>query len=128
MKIAVLSLGALLQLASLYIAFYSGLPGSIYLATLISIAGMFCILVVRYLAAPVILMAGVLIGLSLSHNESDLKTLSLLETQALALLQSGNQGSRQYHETETEITQINVPSLDTTPTVRDERLVAAASN
>ena len=49
MKIAVLSLGALLQFFALYIAFYSGLAGGIYLATLVSVAAMACMLAVRHL-------------------------------------------------------------------------------
>lgn len=128
MKIAVLSLGALLQFLALYIAFYSSLSGGIYLATLISVTAMACIFVVRHLVAPVCLMAGVLIGLSLSHNEADLKTLSLFESQALALLQPDSRGALQYNETSTEITQLNVtPIKSDIPGKNDATLVAIAA-
>ncbi|MGR5064964.1 hypothetical protein [Photobacterium sp. DNB22_13_2] len=128
MKIAVLLLGALLQFFALYIAFYSGLPGGIYLATLISVAAMASMLVVRHLVAPVCLVAGVLIGLSLSHNEADLKTLSLFESHALALLQADSRGSLQYNETSTEITQLNVtPIKSDIPDKKDTTLVAVAT-
>lgn len=85
MKIKVLLVGVLLQLVALYVAFFSGLQGNIYLATLISVAAMGCIAVIRGFTAPVCLLAGVLVGLSLSHNDSDLLMLSVLEQQAVSL-------------------------------------------
>ncbi|MCQ1059490.1 hypothetical protein ACQKPX_21310 [Photobacterium sp. DNB23_23_1] len=128
MKIAVLSLGALLQFFALYIAFYSGFAGGIYLATLISVAAMASMLVVRHLVAPVCLMAGVLIGLSLSHNEADLKMLSLFESQALALLQLDSRASLQYNETSTEITQLDVTPINSDlPDKKDPTLAVVAA-
>ncbi|PSW13270.1 hypothetical protein C9J01_10475 [Photobacterium rosenbergii] len=128
MKIAVLSLGALLQFFALYIAFYSDLYGSIYLATLISVVAMACVLVVRHLVAPVCLMAGILIGLSLSHNESDLKTLNVLEGQVLAWLEPEGQIPPQYNETETEITHLNISPIEATTLAKEETLAAVNSN
>ncbi|MGF1702475.1 hypothetical protein L4D09_19455 [Photobacterium makurazakiensis] len=86
MKLALLTTGVLLQFIALFVAFYSDVEGNIYIATLISVAAMGCIVTIRSLAAPVCLIAGILIGLSLSHNQSDLKTLNLLEQQAIAAL------------------------------------------
>ena len=128
MKIAVLSLGALLQFFALYIAFYSDLPGNIYFATLISVAAMACVLVIRHLVAPVCLMAGILIGLSLSHNESDLKTLNVLEGQMLAWLDPEGHDSDQFIETETEITHLSIPPIETTTIKKEETLAAVTSN
>ena len=128
MKIAVLSLGALLQFFALYIAFYSDLNGSIYLATLISVVAMACVLVVRHLVAPVCLMAGILIGLSLSHNEVDLKTLNVLEGQMLTWLDPEFHGNPQYNEIETEITHLNIAPIEPTVTSKKETLAAVTSN
>lgn len=128
MKIAVLLLGALLQFFALYIAFYSDLPGSIYFATLISVVAMACVLVIRHLVAPVCLMAGILIGLSLSHNESDLKTLNVLEGQMLAWFEPEGHGFAQSIETETEITHLSIPPIETTTVPKEETLAAVTSN
>ncbi|WP_051901836.1 hypothetical protein [Photobacterium sanctipauli] len=84
--IFVLAFGVLLQFVALYVAFYSGVEGNLYLATLISVAAMGCLVVIRSLIAPVCLAAGILIGLSLSHNDADLEMLGVLEDQAIAAL------------------------------------------
>ena len=116
MKIAVISLGALLQFLSLYVAFYSDIPGKIYFATLISVVAMGCILVLRHWVAPVCLLAGILIGLSLSHNSSDLQLLSALEDQVVAWWQqqAGDQNAQapSYVETTTPVTHLDVSALE----------------
>ncbi|MCW8327952.1 hypothetical protein MD588_03955 [Photobacterium sp. SDRW27] len=79
MKVAILSVGVVLQCIALYIAFYSSISGNIYLATLISVAAICCLITIRSIFAPVCLLAGILVGLSLSHNEADLQLLTQLE-------------------------------------------------
>ncbi|WP_299018602.1 hypothetical protein [uncultured Photobacterium sp.] len=79
MKLAALSIGVLLQFISLYIAFYSDVPGNIYLATLISVMSVCTLIIIRSLIAPACLLAGVIVGLSLSHNEADLQLLTKIE-------------------------------------------------
>ena len=86
MKLLLLMFGVALQMVALYVAFYSDMDGNIYLATLISVAAMSCIMVIRSLIAPVCLLSGILVGLSLSHNDSDLVVLSSLEKQAMNAL------------------------------------------
>lgn len=88
MKIAFLSVGVLLQGIALYIAFYSELSGSIYLATLVSVLSICCLMAIRSLIAPVCLFAGVLVGLSLSHNELDLQVLTQIEQRLQAMVQA----------------------------------------
>ena len=76
MKIAILSVGALLQVVALYIAFYSDIDGNIYLATLVSVLSICCLVAIRSLIAPACLLAGILVGLSLSHNKVDLQLIT----------------------------------------------------
>ncbi|MGF1724953.1 hypothetical protein [Photobacterium nomapromontoriensis] len=88
MTIKVLSIGVCLQLVAFYVAFFSDVQGNIYFATLISVAAIGCITVIRSFTAPVCLLAGILVGLSLSHNDSDLQLLSDLEQRAASLFTS----------------------------------------
>lgn len=88
MKIAFLSVGVLLQGVALYIAFYSEILGSIYLATLVSVLSICCLMAIRSLIAPVCLFAGVLVGLSISHNELDLQVLTQIEQRLQAMVQA----------------------------------------
>ncbi|MGF1759839.1 hypothetical protein L4D76_18245 [Photobacterium sagamiensis] len=80
MKLVFLIAGVLLQGLALYVAFYTEVRGNIYLATIVSVLSICCLISVRSLIAPASMMAGILIGLSLSHNESDLKLLNHLES------------------------------------------------
>ncbi|PSW06211.1 hypothetical protein [Photobacterium lipolyticum] len=84
MKLIFLITGILLQGVALYVAFYTELRGNIYLATIVSVLSICCLISVRSLIAPASMMAGILIGLSLSHNESDLKFLNHLESSVYA--------------------------------------------
>ena len=86
MKLVLLMFGVALQCLALYVAFYSDMDGNIYMATLISVAAMSCIMVIRSLIAPVCLLSGILLGLSLSHNDADLEVLTSLEKQAMNAL------------------------------------------
>lgn len=90
MKLTVLAIGVLLQFIALYIAFYLDMPGNIYLATLISVLSICSLITIRGLMAPVCLLAGILIGLSLSHNESDLEFLAKLEDSVQSLFVNGS--------------------------------------
>jgi hypothetical protein len=80
MKLFVLFIGMLLQGLAVYIAFFSGVGGSnIYIATIISIISLCTLMAIRSLIAPVCTFMGVLIGLSLSHNQADLSAMAKLE-------------------------------------------------
>lgn len=80
--------GVILQGLALYVAFYTDIRGNIYLATIISVLSICCLIAVRSLIAPASMLAGILIGLSLSHNESDLKFLNHLENTVYAVFNS----------------------------------------
>jgi len=88
MKIAFLLFGVFLQGVAIYIAFFSELVGDIYLATLVSVLSICCLITIRSLIAPVCLFAGILVGLSLSHNELDLQVLTDLEQQLQPIVQA----------------------------------------
>lgn len=88
MKIAILSVGALLQVVALYIAFYSDIDGNIYLATLVSVLSICCLVAIRSLIAPACLLAGILVGLSLSHNKVDLQLITHWEKSIQNLVQA----------------------------------------
>ncbi|MGF1877733.1 hypothetical protein L4D77_20755 [Photobacterium frigidiphilum] len=80
MKFFVLFIGMLLQGLAVYIAFLSGVGGSnVYIATIISIISLCTLMTIRSLIAPVCTFMGILIGLSLSHNQADLSVLAKLE-------------------------------------------------
>jgi hypothetical protein len=80
MQLFVLFIGMLLQGLAVYIAFFSGVGGSnIYIATIISIISLCTLMAIRSLIAPVCTFMGILIGLSLSHNQADLSVLAKLE-------------------------------------------------
>lgn len=80
MKLFVLFIGMLLQGLAVYIAFFSGVGGSnVYIATIISIISLCTLMAIRSLIAPVCTFMGILIGLSLSHNQADLSVLAKLE-------------------------------------------------
>lgn len=80
MKFFVLFIGMLLQGLAAYIAFLSGVGGSnVYIATIISIISLCTLMTIRSLIAPVCTFMGILIGLSLSHNQADLSVLAKLE-------------------------------------------------
>lgn len=80
MKLFVLFIGMLLQGLAVYIAFFSGVDGSnVYIATIISIISLCTLMAIRSLIAPVCTFMGILIGLSLSHNQADLSVLAKLE-------------------------------------------------
>ncbi|OAN17778.1 hypothetical protein A3K86_02340 [Photobacterium jeanii] len=84
MKLLFLILGTLLQGLALYVAFYLEADWNIYLATMISAFGLCTLVGVRSLIAPACLMAGIMIGLSLSHNEVDVQLLHQMEQTAQA--------------------------------------------
>lgn len=88
MKLTFLLFGVFLQGVAIYIAFYSEFTGNIYLATIISVFSICCLTAIRSLIAPVCLLAGILVGLSLSHNELDLQTLTVLEQQVQPMVQA----------------------------------------
>ncbi|MFC1503130.1 hypothetical protein ACFL53_02100 [Pseudomonadota bacterium] len=85
MKLIFLIAGVLLQGLALYVAFYTEIRGNIYLATIVSVLSICCLISIRSLIAPASMMAGILIGLSLSHNGSDLKFLKYLESSVYAV-------------------------------------------
>lgn len=80
MKFFVLFIGMLLQGVAVYIACFSGVGGSnVYLATIVSIISLCTLMAIRSLIAPVCTFMGIIIGLSLSHNQADLSVLNSLE-------------------------------------------------
>ncbi|MGF1863363.1 hypothetical protein [Photobacterium profundum] len=80
MKLFVLFIGMLLQGLAVYIAFFSGVGGSnVYIATIISIISLSTLMAIRSLIAPACTFMGIIIGLSLSHNQADLSVLAKLE-------------------------------------------------
>lgn len=79
MRLVILCFGAVLQFVALYIAFYSEMHGNIYLATLVSVVSICCLITIRSLLAPACLLAGIVVGLSLSHNKADLMLLTQWE-------------------------------------------------
>ncbi|PSW25807.1 hypothetical protein C9I94_04335 [Photobacterium swingsii] len=84
MKLLFLIFGALLQCLALYVAFFIESSWSVYLATMFSAFGLCTLVGVRSLMAPACLMAGIMIGLSLSHNEVDVQLLHQIEETAQA--------------------------------------------
>ncbi|KXI22576.1 hypothetical protein [Photobacterium sanguinicancri] len=84
MKLLFLILGALLQGLAIYMAFFVESSWSVYVATIMSAFGLCTLVGVRSLIAPACLMAGILIGLSLSHNEVDVQLLHQMEATAQA--------------------------------------------
>lgn len=79
LKLTMLLFGLMLQLIALYIAFFEEFYGNIYLATLLVVLSLVGLLLFKGLVAPVCLLAGVVIGLSLSHNQADRQILTHLQ-------------------------------------------------
>ncbi|GAB6261979.1 hypothetical protein PSSHI_22220 [Photobacterium sp. R1] len=71
-----LILGGLIQAVAVYIAFFSQFSGHLYIATILMVVALSSLMAIRSLIAPVCLLAGVIVGLALSHNQTDIKLLN----------------------------------------------------
>ncbi|MDO6705368.1 hypothetical protein [Photobacterium sp. 1_MG-2023] len=76
MTIFLLVLGGLVQVAATYVAFFTQFSGHLYLATILMVIALASLMAIRSLIAPVCLLAGIIIGLAISHNQADLKFLN----------------------------------------------------
>lgn len=70
-----LAVGAIIQVVAIYVAFFTQWPGHLYLATILMVLALASLMAIRSLIAPVCLLAGVIVGLALSHNQTDAKLL-----------------------------------------------------
>ncbi|NAX49129.1 hypothetical protein CAG70_19250 [Photobacterium halotolerans] len=75
MTIVFLGVGVTIQAVAIYVAFFTQFPGHLYIATILMVLALTSLMAIRSLIAPACLLAGVIVGLALSHNQSDVKLL-----------------------------------------------------
>lgn len=89
MAIIFLISGSLIQAVAIYVAFFAQFSGHLYLATLLMVIALGSLMAIRSLIAPACLLAGVIVGLSLSQNQTDIQFLNQMGSVMKSSVQPG---------------------------------------
>ncbi|KDM91466.1 hypothetical protein [Photobacterium galatheae] len=76
MTISFLVLGGLIQATAVYVAFFTQFSGHLYVATILMVIALSSLMAIRSLIAPACLLAGVIVGLALSHHQTNINLLN----------------------------------------------------